>query len=65
MESTSLEWRRWAGANRPEPERVALDDFLAEADALRYADATTEARLLLAQSRLLLEAIGRHRAEAP
>ena len=65
VESTSLEWRRWAGANRPEPERVALDDFLAEADALRYADATTEARLLLAQSRLLLESIGRHRAEAP
>ncbi len=48
-----------------EKERVALDDFLAEADALRYADANTEARLLLGQARLLLEAIGRHRAESP
>jgi len=65
VESTSLEWRNWTRTNRPEPERIALEDFLAEADALRYADASTEARPLLAQARLLLEAIARHRAEAP
>jgi hypothetical protein len=65
VESTSREWRDWARARRPEAERIALEEFLAEADALRYADANTEARLLLGQARLLLEAIGRHRAEAP
>jgi hypothetical protein len=65
VESTSLEWRNWTRANRPEPERFALDDFLAQADALRYADASTEAGPLLAEARLLLEAIGRHRAEVP
>jgi hypothetical protein len=65
VESTSLEWRNWARANRPERERTALDDFLAQADALRYADAPTQAHPLLAEARLLLEAIARHRAEAP
>lgn len=65
VESTSREWRDWTRRRRPEAERVALEDFLAEADALRYADANTDARLLLGQARLLLEAVGRHRAEAP
>jgi len=65
VESTSMEWRDRTRASRPEAERVALEDFLAEADALRYADADVEPRLLLGQARLLLEAIGRHRAEAP
>lgn len=65
VESTSREWRDWTRAHRPEAEQIALEEFLHEADALRYADADTEPRLLLGQARLLLEALGRHRAEAP
>ena len=65
VESTSREWRDWARSHRPEGEYLALEEFLSEADALRYADAATDARLLLGHGRILLEAIGRHRAEAP
>ena len=65
VESTSREWKLWARSRRPEGERFALDAFLAEADALRYADATSDAQALLAQARVLLEEIARRRAEAP
>jgi len=63
VESTSLEWKSWVRSRRPEAEHLAVDEFLAEADALRYADATSDARALLAHGRALLDEIARHRAE--
>jgi len=65
VESTSQEWMDWTTSNRSEPEQVSVRAFLSEADALRYADSSADARLLLAEARLLLEAIGRHRPSSP
>lgn len=66
IESTSQEWMEWTRSHRSDSETAAVRSFLSEADALRYADSAADARLLLAEARLLLEAIGRNRpAGAP
>ncbi len=65
VESTSFEWKSWAGKHRTEDERLALDGFLSEADALRYADATHDAEHLLDKAQILLETIERQRSRKP
>lgn len=60
-ESTSQEWMEWTRSRRSESEAGAVRSFLSEADALRYADSSADAKLLLAEARLLLETIGRNR----
>jgi len=65
VESTSLEWMEWARSKRSDPEVAAVRSFLSEADALRYADSSADAKLLLAEARLLLDTIGRNRPRGP
>jgi hypothetical protein len=64
VESTSREWLDWTAARRTDAERAAVAAFLEEADSLRYADSAADARRLVAEARLLLEAIARHRTGA-
>ena len=64
VESTSFEWKEWCRRARPEDERIALEGFLAEADLLRYADASHDAEKLLDKALVLLEAVGRLRNDA-
>lgn len=64
VESTSGQWLEWADARRPAPESEAVRQFLSEADALRYADAHSDARDLLVQARVLLDAVSRWRNQA-
>lgn len=65
VESTSFEWKDWCRRHRPTDEQLALDGFLAEADLLRYADATHDAEHLLDKALVLLDAQGRLRNEKP
>lgn len=65
VESTSFEWKQWCRRHRPADEQLALDGFLAEADLLRYADATHDAEHLLDKALVLLDAQGRLRNEQP
>lgn len=65
VESTSGEWLDWTRARRTESERLSVQAFLSEADALRYADASSDARTLLAEARILLDTIARHRMDSP
>ena len=65
VESTSFEWKEWCRRNRPSDEQHGLDGFLAEADLLRYADATHDAEHLLDKALVLLDALGRLRNDKP
>lgn len=65
VESTSFEWKSWARKARTQEELLALEGFLSEADALRYADAAGDAEHLLDKAQLLLDAIERQRGVKP
>jgi hypothetical protein len=65
VESTSFEWKQWCRRHRPTDEQIALEGFLAEADLLRYADATHDAEHLLDKALVLLDAQSRLRNEKP